>query len=190
MVSRLSEDWEDLCLDPYQADRDEGERLGKEAGLEAGFQDGYDLGAITATDYGMELGFIKGVCKACVRKKGLEDRIIKSVQELERALDDFPGPSQVFRDRQAVEDEGVLHEHEDDGEPHAHVHAHSEDDEHNDSEQPVNRNSSADVVHKMQRIKARFKLLTVQLGIPHFSLKQVMDEAASTGTTVADTSDW
>ena len=31
----------------------------------------------------------------------------------------------------------------------------------------------------MQRIRARFKLLLVQLGLPHFSLKRVMDQTAS-----------
>ena len=48
---------------------------------------------------------------------------------------------------------------------------------------------SLDVAGKMQRIRARFKLVTVQLGIPHFSLKQVMDEAACARSEAASAKD-
>ena len=178
------QDWEDLCLDPYQSSREEGEKRGREAGLEAGFSDGRELGEVTAIDYALDLGFIRGVCTACTRnKQGLDERVQKTLRDLIRAIDDFPGPSHIFREQQQQQ-----HDHD-----HNHDHNHP-------AEEPAeavvplddNDSSSADVLHKMQRIRARFKLLTVQLGIPHFSLKQVMDEVASSSHTLVapDTSDW
>ena len=39
----------------------------------------------------------------------------------------------------------------------------------------VNLNSEIDISNKLQRIRARFKLLMVQLGLSHVSLKSLMD---------------
>jgi hypothetical protein len=186
------QDWEDIGFDPYQSAREEGERQGRDAGLASGFRDGHGMGVNTGTEYGMELGFFRGVCSAVeaaladVHFKNQhvsEERVQKTVADLRLALDDFPGPDLVFQDRHA-------HDHD-------HEHASEQDDDddngddNGDSEQAV-ADSKKNILHKMQRIRARFKLLTVQLGIPHFSLNQVMDEAASASATVTapDTSDW
>ncbi len=91
-----------------------------------------------------------------------KERIKRSKRELEGALEDFPPPDQMFeqvaegRTRLAVDD---THQHDDE----------------DDSEDP----SKLDILAKLQRIRARFKLLTVQLGIPQASLKQVLDSAAT-----------
>jgi hypothetical protein len=193
------QDWENFCLDPYQSAREEGEQLGRDAGLEAGFRDGHGMGVNTGTEYGMELGFFKGVCsavEAAANSNQLvsEERIKKTVADLRLALDNFPGPDQVFREGQRQ----PRHPHTDDDDGGEHVHEHAseqddddDDDDNGDSEHAASE-SKKNILHKMQRIRARFKLLTVQLGIPHFSLKQVFDEAATSSATVTvpDTSDW
>lgn len=190
------QDWENFCFDPYQSAREEGERLGRDAGLESGFRDGHGMGINTGIEYGMELGFFKGVCSAVeaataanLNQHVSEERIKKTVADLRLALDDFPGPDQLFQVRQRP----PRHQH--DGEEHAHEHESEQDDggdDNGEDEDAVASESKKTVLYKMQRIRARFKLLTAQLGIPHFALKQVMDEAAATGATVTapDTSDW
>jgi hypothetical protein len=196
------QDWENFCLDPYQSAREEGERQGRDAGLEAGFRDGQKMGINTGTEYGMELGFFKGVCSAVeaanadnLNQNVSEERVRKTVADLRLALDDFPGPDQVFQVRQRP----PRHQH--DGEEHTHEHESEQDDDDDDDDDDDGGNgdsenaaaeSKKNVLHKMQRIRARFKLLTVQLGMPNYSLTRVMDEAAATSATVTapDTSDW
>jgi hypothetical protein len=197
------QDWENFCLDPYQSAREEGERQGRDAGLEAGFRDGQKMGINTGTEYGMELGFFKGVCSAVeaanadnLNQNVSEERVRKTVADLRLALDDFPGPDQVFQVRQRP----PRHQH--DGEEHTHEHESEEDDDDDDDDDDDGGNgdsenaaaeSKKNVLHKMQRIRARFKLLTVQLGMPNYSLTRVMDEAAATNSatvTAPDTSDW
>jgi hypothetical protein len=195
MAASDDQDWDDFCLDPFRSAREDGERLGEEAGLEAGFREGHGLGIITGTEYGMELGFYKGVCSAvAAHQEVLEDRTKKTVADLRLALDDFPGPDQVFRERQQQQHQDQ-HTNDDEGHEHGQHAAEPHGDDDDDSEHPAaasNSSSEANIPHKMQRIRARFKLLTVQLGIPHFSLKLVFDEAAraSAITTAPDTSDW
>ena len=196
------QDWDNFCLDPYQSAREEGEQQGRDAGLKAGFRDGHRMGINTGTEYGMELGFFKGVCSAVeaataadLNQNVSEDRVRKTVADLRLALDDFPGPDQVFQVRQRP----PRHQH--DGEEHTHEHESEQDDD--DGDDGDNEDDNADieiaaaeskknVLRKMQRIRARFKLLTVQLGMPNYSLTRVMDEAAATSAIASapDTSDW
>jgi Essential protein Yae1, N terminal len=189
----LDEAWDILCIDPHQAAHEEGRRQGREDGLQAGFHEGYELGRTTALDYGMEIGFIRGVVAALEQHQLLQqqqdvsisdvrsERILKSLASLRKALDDFPGPNEVFRERATGQFErAVMEDHtniDNDSEKYPVV------EEEEDDEDTVD--SSLDVVGKMQRIRARFKLLTVQLGIPQFSLKSVMDEAASVPSPTA-----
>jgi hypothetical protein len=154
--------WDDLCFDPHQSSLEEGKAQGREAGALAGFRDGQALGRTKGIEFGMELGFIRGFLS--VLAEPTNDRIQRSMHELVRALEDFPGPDAMF--------EQVLKQQQ---QP-----ATSSDKD--DSEDPT----KLDVIAKMQRIRARFKLLTVQLKIPHYSLKQVMDEAASHHKTTAE----
>mmetsp|Transcript_11521 Transcript_11521/g.31905 ORF Transcript_11521/g.31905 Transcript_11521/m.31905 type:complete len:195 (-) Transcript_11521:1374-1958(-) len=63
---------------------------------------------------------------------------------------------------------------------------HDEDDDDHHNHEPetttTTTTTKTDLRGQMQRLRARFKLLTVQLGTPQFSLQQVMDEAATTTT--------
>ena len=175
----MDEAWDNLCINPHQLEHEEGRRQGRDDGLQAGFRQGFRLGQTTALEYGMEIGFIHGVLTALEHNNDEQQqtstadektqRIQRSLISLRNALEEFPGPEEVFHEqathpgRAAMNDQTNIDNY--------------------DSEQyslPVDdadADSSLDVAGKMQRISARFKLLTVQLGIPNFSLKQVMDKA-------------
>lgn len=173
----LDEAWENLCIHPHQVEQEEGRRQGREAGSKAGFVQGYRLGRTTALDYGMEIGFIRGVLTA-LEEHGdeqpagagnatVQQRIRKSMISLRGALDEFPGPDVVFQSQAAQPGRAAMGDQ---------TNIFDSDGEHNPVEDDAD--SSLDVAGTMQLIRVRFKLLTVQLGIPHFSLKQIMDEAA------------
>ena len=171
--------WDALCVDPHASFINDGRMEGAEAGRQSGYQMGYDLGRTTALDTGLELGFIRGIVSS-LDTTTVSERAIRTIRELQELLDDFPTIDQVFReqerDRQG-EKENVEQE--------------------DDSEQPaaVADGDARSIRIEMQRIRAKFKLLTVQLGCPHFSLKQLMDEAAaaneheSTAVTSSTTAD-
>jgi hypothetical protein len=168
-TSKSDVSWDDICVNPHQAYLDEGQQEGSRSGAEAGFHEGYESGRTMAIEYGMELGFIKGVVGAL---RGMPDvlsneRVSKTIQDLLLLLDSFPSPDDVFRETDQPLGEIT-----------------------NDNEDAVD-----DIRNDIQRIKARFKLLTAQLGMPHFSLKQVMDDAkqmdkGQTSNTAVRESSW
>lgn len=147
--------WDALCFDPHQSSLEEGKAKGREAGELAGFRDGQALGRTKGIEFGMELGFIWGFLS--VLPKPTNERVERSMKELKRALDDFPGLDAMFEQSLQLQNLKTSSGNKD------------------DSEDPT----KLDVLGMMQRIRARYKLLTVQLGIPNYSLKQVMDEASS-----------
>ena len=158
-------DWDDVCLDPQQTALAEGRSQGQEAGQVAGFREGQVLGETKGIEFGMEIGFIRGFL-VVLDPATVNERVQRSMHELENALNDFPSPNAMFEQSSTVD-------------PSTLTSSNAEEDKNNaanDSEDP----GKLDVLAKMQRIRARFKLLTVQLGIPNYSLKQIMDEVAST----------
>jgi hypothetical protein len=163
-VSSPTDDWDELCFNPHDGAMAQGETEGQAAGSLAGFNEGRGLGRTKGVEFGMELGFVRGVIKEISNLEDRGEKIQHSLEQLTRALDDFPSPDQMFEQvHQSMEE---IHDHD-------------------DSEEPVNTDERLNIQHKMQRIRARFKLLMVQLGQPHFSLKQVMDEANAAGTNEA-----
>ena len=186
-----------LAVDGEASAVEEGRVLGKEEGLLAGFQEGRVLGQKTGVDCGMEIGFSLGLVQA-VRKTILSestsssdcdlsssssstflDRIRKSVDELEKAIDDFPGPDEedirrlLFRSTEGkvdtdskspIEEENELAGYENNKEDLGSTNTNFE------QQQLPNE----DVRVKLQRIRARCKVLTAKLGIPRHSLKNAM----------------
>jgi len=169
-MEELDDAWDNLCINPFQSAIEAGRRQGREDGGKAGFEEGYQLGRTTALDYGMEIGFIRGVLTVILEQEQSNARIKKSLDSLRNALDEFPDPDKMFREAQ---DSGSL--------------ITALKDQTNDSEMEPAEDHELDIAGKMERIRARFKLVTVQLGIPHFSLKQVMDEAASAAKPAVST---
>jgi hypothetical protein len=160
MAESFDEAWDRLCIDPFRSELEEGRVQGKEDGERAGFRQGYRLGNLTAIEYGMEIGFARGVLKAIedLHRDADDDRIRHSVQKLRAALDEFPGPEEVFQKQNDAAKPNSA----------------------DVSEQEMEKmdEGDVDIAGKMQRIRARLKLLTVQLGAPKLSLKSVMDDAA------------
>ena len=189
----MSLDFEDLCLDPYQAHFDIGHREGSAAGLKAGYDEGRQLGQQKAVEVGIELGYMRGVADAIrqdalpsveaasvsssdvstacgneeadVTRRKMEKKIGKSLNELLSMIDAFPSPDEIFHqsttgDDQALAIGGGLDGKED------------------DSEQIETQSGGpVDISGRMQRIRAKFKLLCVQLKIPEAGLSKVMEDA-------------
>ena len=178
--------WDSICVHPHADYLEEGRRQGRQAGLEAGWDEGYALGRTTAMDYGMELGFMRGVVVAAAKttlttssssSSSSSERVQKSLQELRSALDDFPGAEESLRFNHQESANNLLSVKtslllsHDGGSKTS-----------NDDSEPL-----VDIRGQLQRIRARFKLFMVQLGMPHFSLKQLMDDAAAAATTTTTT---
>jgi hypothetical protein len=156
-------DWDDLCWNPHESSLQQGEAEGLEAGRFAGYRDGQALGWTKGLEFGMELGFIKGFLnhlqEDCTQRS---NRVLHSIERLKKALEDESlHPDQIFRDQQHAAQE-LKNSYDD-----------SEDD------------SKLNVVAKMQRIRARFKVICVQIGIPRFSLKEIMDDAAEASSSTS-----
>ena len=116
----MSLGFEDLCLDPFQANFDDGHREGSEAGLQAGYNEGRKLGQQKAVEVGIELGYMRGVAEAIrqsiVTPKPISsddknvgekddtdnatlrrmEKIGKSADELLSMIDAFPSPDEIF----------------------------------------------------------------------------------------------
>jgi len=192
--------WDALGFDPHAKAVAEGRRQGAADGRAAGWRQGYATGRTTAAEYGTELGFVRGVVSALQEQYAAfsnsetitdgDDRLQNSIRNLLIALDDFPSPVVVFRnmidstnnktasrDPLREEDPDRLVEPADEE-----VDANTETNDHD---------HELDVAAKMQRVRARFKLLMVQLGLPHFSLKSIMDQqqqqTASSKTSASNT---
>lgn len=159
-------DWDDVCWNPHESSFRQGQEEGFEAGNLAGYRDGQALGRTKGLEFGMELGFIRGFIDALEHEEDIRktDRTQRSLEQLRKVLEDESlRPDEIFRQQQLDA-------------------ASKQQDPHDDSETV----SKLDVIARMQRIRARFKVLTVQLGIPKFTLKEVMDEAATSSTAVAE----
>jgi hypothetical protein len=158
--------WDDVCWNPHDSSFRQGQAEGFEAGNLAGYRDGQALGRTKGLEFGMELGFIRGFLNSLEHEESsihTTDRIQRSLEKLRKVLEDESlQPDEIFRQQQLGRNQ--------------------EQDLQDDSEDA----SKLDVLAKMLRVRARFKVLTVQLGIPKFSLKQIMDEAANSSTIVQE----
>lgn len=174
-------DWDDLCWNPHESSLQQGIEEGHEAGRLAGYRDGQALGRTKGVEFGIELGFIRGFLTELERSiTTLEktDRIKNSMELLNRALkDESLNPVHIFHHQQQ---QSLLQDPNNNN--------NDQEDIHDDSEI---RPSKLDVMAKMQRVRARFKVLTVQLGLAHVQLKDIMDQAAaanSNGTNFSPSS--
>jgi hypothetical protein len=136
-----------------------------------------------ALSYGIEVGFVRGVLSLLQRDLQLmvtdEDkleRIKKSLLSLQAALDDFPTPDDVLisatpqvREEKTTPDASLPIDYK------------------GKKVQRSNKiDETLDILNKMQRIRARFKLLTVQLQVPSLSLKHVFDDTTNVSTLPYD----
>ncbi|OEU20013.1 hypothetical protein FRACYDRAFT_236075 [Fragilariopsis cylindrus CCMP1102] len=157
---------------------------GEKEGLLTGYKDGRIIGQRNGIDYGMEIGFALGLIEA-VRKKILcsssssssfVDSVLLSVTKLEKAISEFPVDEDEIRRRlfrsgsSTDQKQSSREEYEDDDQEEE---AYNNDS--NNSEKEIDsKEEEEDVREILQRIRARCKVLTAKLGIPHHSLKNVM----------------
>lgn len=163
-------DWEDVCLDPHNGSLEQGKAQGREAGALAGFQDGRTLGQNKGLEFGLEVGFYHGVVSALVEESdnGFGERVRKSIHKLQEAIDAFPSPDEVFSN---ARDDSTMKAALETSTSSSSKNVAGGDLQEHDSEDP----SKFDIIKKLQRIRARFKLLVVQLGKPQFSLRNSLE---------------
>lgn len=166
----MSMDWDNLCWNPHEESVQQGETSGKEAGRLAGFRDGKAMGQVKGFELGMEVGFIRGFLEALEQDENVKknERIQRSIDQLQKILEEESlQPDVIFQDAKLVMAMASKKEQE------SSAAASSNGDE----EDSPSGESKVDVESKVQRIRARFKVLIVQLKIPKSTLKDVMDEA-------------
>ena len=187
----------------------QGEQEGMEAGRIVGYNDGRKLGQIKGIEYGIELGWMRGVVSPLSKVSsssaeqqestdGEEDnsnnhhilinklrseKVQRTINTLQRSLDvDFPSCDQLFSGKNSKIMLDDHHHHHGDDDTY-------ENDDNNDNEgdsEFVGDESSSnavDIMKQMQLIRARFKLLMVQLGYPHFSFQNIMKESTTTSSS-------
>lgn len=179
--------WDALICNPHDEAVTEGQAQGRSAGRQAGYEQGWNLGQTTALEYGMELGFVRGVLQALQEQQQQEEeeeegqcpifnnsKAHKTMQELSRALDSFPAAHAIFQSTQQQQ-------------------GHDDNDFHDDSERPQKQQQEENVRQLLQRIRARFRLLMVQLKMSHLSsLQQVMqhENDKQGGPAIDTTGEW
>lgn len=88
--------WDDICVNPHEAQLEAGRAEGHEAGLKAGYNDGLDLGMTKGVEYGIELGFIRKSCQVLLLKD-TKGTITSRAEDILQALTEFPQPDQIFQ---------------------------------------------------------------------------------------------
>lgn len=145
--------WEDACLSPYETAQEEGRAQGRRDGSVAGMNQGYQWGQTTALSYGMEIGFMRGVVAVLEERKinldKVEVRVVKSLQNLRAALDDFPSPDVLVSS--------------------------SYDRKHRSESDGSATTEETDVTRKFERAQAALKILILQLGLPNLTLQRIME---------------
>jgi hypothetical protein len=161
--------WEDFDANPFDGSYSQGQENGRIDGQEAGYRDGYAIGRTTALNYGLEIGYIHGLLNELQHyfstqahsddkitiHQSRRDRIGRSIDNLRLALDEFPTASEMMVSSKGKVDRNTsIHD--------------GFKDKPNDLE--ATADDDMDVDAKMQCIRARFKLLRVQID-PHSKLQ-------------------
>jgi len=189
-------------IDPYESSFKKGEDDGREAALKAGYDDGYQLGKLKALEIGIELGYMSSICTLALQSMnddllsgegGLEEGVSnypsrntsrihhgdndnnmndkerkrKRIIDLLDAIEAFPKPDTIFHDsnqkfNEKLEREGTY------------------------VEDQFSNGAHADVASLLQRLRAKFKTILVQLGLSHLRLKSVMDGSIKSNNNTAN----
>ena len=170
----LTDPWDELCVDPHEICVAQGRDEGRRAGEEAGYREGCQLGQTTALEYGMELGFMRGIIETLPTDLDDNAKAAKTLRDLKQALDKFPKAEAIFQQRQTASAAGA-----------------ETADTDNESEKSGDGDEE-NVRHLIQRIRARFRLLMVQLKMPNLSLKEILNKSGSDDASARAqaTSDW
>ena len=187
-----------------QAGYNEGLALGRRTAIEYGMEVGFVRGVVqalmmshqnhgTTTTTSTTTSTADSGGASATRSRIKSERIAHDLHALQRALDDFSSSiDDILRETNVKTASAAAAAAANADAATAMRTTHSYDDGaekinvEDDSERPIN---SLDVREKLLRIRACFKLLTVHLGIPHFSLEQIMNEAKPTSNSSVDESE-
>lgn len=184
------DDWDALCIDPHAEAQAEGHREGQAAGRAASLTEGYKLGQTTALNYGTPLGFVQGVVEALSLSMDVQEengrdgtaensiadkkptsspvpteKARRTLQNLQRALDDFPQTATLFQNPETTDSANQPDDK-------------LKNDDYDDSERRLDSEREQPTVRQAwQRIQTRFRLLMVQLHMPHISLEAVLQDS-------------
>uniref|UniRef100_A0A7S2NYI5 Essential protein Yae1 N-terminal domain-containing protein n=1 Tax=Leptocylindrus danicus TaxID=163516 RepID=A0A7S2NYI5_9STRA len=159
-----TDDFLDSALDPYQHCADAGRRDGEAAGLARGFTEGRNLGMKKSWEFRFELGYYAGFVEFVATEQGMDAK--KAGCKFEEHVTSSGSTKEERLERNI---NGILHAIEefptsDD------LQRASNDEEDDDSHQ-------LDLPIQIQRIRAKFKLLLIQLGLPPtFSLANILNK--------------
>lgn len=170
------DDW-DSILDPYEDALQQGRQEGQEAGLKSGYESGWNLGKIKALEIGIELAYMHSIVSEGLKylEKRNDEKIIKSssndhferrikkMKDFLESIHSFPSPNDIFSSTRN---------------PTSHP---SRTETNSGNSNIVDNNNSPisapiDLVGQMQRIRARFKTIIVQMKVSHLTLKKVMND--------------
>ena len=185
--------WDDVCvLNPHEGYLAEGRTQGRAAGLAAGYQDGWQLGQTTALEYGMEIGFIRGVLDALEKDHTAADteepstsgrpllwstKAAKTLADVKRLIQAFPDATTIFQSQHHHHQQQK--EENEESTPANAVEA-NDDTRWYDNDSETNATNEDDNVRQLlQKIRTRFRLLMVQLKMPNISLTQAMNTEIS-----------
>ena len=174
MKEKKSDEWDDIALlDPYHESMENGRSEGMSRGHEAGYRDGFALGRMKALEIGVELGYMESIAKEILEfirnnsnndisneeiktEPGFQSSLLKNKSRMEKIQKGFIGLQTMIDEFPSPDD--IFEELQ---------------------------TTKIDVSERMQRIRAKFKLLTVQMKEPHLTLKSVMDEASQSNNNEA-----
>lgn len=187
--------WDELCLNPYQNSFIMGKNEGYKAGLASGFKDGEAIGRSKALEIGIELGFYEGClsfvidhylpalrqgrehpCTGVIMRntqwnKEKVDKLTKGCASLFEAIKKFPNPDEIFRctqfGTQTKEQVSFKIDKIEFGQIVDGIDSFNTED---------TKMTEADIVGSLQRIRSKFKVFSILLKIPKFSLKGLMDQ--------------
>ena len=142
-------------MNPYEGRLAEGRIEGHEAGLKMGYLDGFHLGTIQGVALGLEIGFLR-------RRLQLET-VTNTSASSNRSLMKKLSLKKILVELTALLDNFPT--------PHSLLQG--------------QENDQVDVQLELQRIRAKFKLLTTLLQIPHISLKKVLMEEQTSNAAAA-----
>jgi len=183
------DEWDSL-LDPYQESLQEGYHEGRQAGLQSGYNDGWHLGKIKALEIGIELGYMQSIATKMLdsllsesefrqeveRGDPQTERKIKRLGDFLELVRSFSAPDDIFNSWEnnsmnAINETAALNAHETkegDNESRIDLGGRKAND-------PPG-STQVDITEQLQRIRAKYKTILVQMKVPHLALKKVLNE--------------
>eukprot|EP00934_Nitzschia_sp_Nitz4_P008579 Nitzschia sp. Nitz4//scaffold181_size46380//34608//35216//NITZ4_007183-RA/size46380-processed-gene-0.36-mRNA-1//-1//CDS//3329539528//8569//frame0 len=191
--SPRSDPWDELCMDPHRGQFEQGKAEGSKAGELSGYREGQALGQGKGLEFGLEIGFYQGVLSSIQQSMEndthssalrFNEKTSKHLKNLQHAIDDFPTVEELI----ASASNGQLPLEN------ASLMESSDTEPMNEYDQADSETSpKRDVLQQMQLIRARYKILMVQLGKPQFSFQKVMQTSSQVDmetTAVAEDHEW